>query len=105
MKFDSDDHEYLYRCTLDGVCESSGESEAPTGWFAAVSIPPGEALDKEHSSDLDLTEPPVGHFLLIEDSQGFVYVEKYDTDAALGEAFARRDAEYSRWLGDGEGEQ
>jgi len=61
--------------TLDGgEDEQSGNSEAPTGWFARV-----------------------GRTIVSTDSQGFVYVEKFSTTEAAAEAFASLDAEYAEW--------
>lgn len=56
-KFDSELAETLYGLTLDGTCDTSGDVDAPEGWFALV----------EDHEDMD--------WIVREDHFGFVTIE------------------------------
>jgi hypothetical protein len=88
--------------------ESSGDTEAPTGWFARISNSAaelGEVTDAfsdvievyGRPADGDMT----GHFLVTGDSLGFIYVTRYETEAELIEEYQRLDREYDTWNDDG----
>jgi hypothetical protein len=100
-KFDSDRDRLLYVMSLEGWANaSSGNVECPTGFFARISNEPREvpeirdAFPTESAgiSNADI----VGHFLCVENDQGFWYVTRYETARAL------ELAEYIEWLGDDE---
>lgn len=98
MKYASPTDEYLHRLTLDGNFPDSGEAQAPTGWFAAVSLPWGTAVDEELLADIDgLDQAPIGHYLVREDDQGFIAVTGYVSEAELTEAYDTLDTEYAAW--------
>lgn len=116
-KYDSKRDEALHRLSLEGWAnKSSGDVEAPSGFYARISVDASEleALHDVLSSDfevgdLDLNDL-IGHFLVIEDNQGFVTVEQYtdaptsgglsgwDASTLLLSAYAERDRQYSAWL-------
>lgn len=95
-KFATPRDEELYRITLDGWCESSGDVESPVGWFALV----------EDYEDCD--------WIVREDTFGFVDIEgpfdHIDIDTSVGGGYyqpARRRFEelcdeYGAWMGDDE---
>ena len=107
-KFSSKRDELLWIMSVEGWAnESSGNTESPSNWFARFNIYQNElseirsAFDAEgfkEVTDSDL----VGNFLVVEDSQGFVYVTKYDTQIQCREAFLELDREYGRWLDENE---
>lgn len=107
-KFDSARDEVVYELTLDGMLDSSGDSDAPTGWFSAISIGAEdipELLRSEMScyglndmvSARESFADLVGHFLIVGDSQGFIYVIPQESAGALDAAYAELDALYSAW--------
>lgn len=55
--------------------ETSGDVEAPTGWFARC-----------------------GRYVVSTDSQGFWYADRYTTRALAAAAFTRADAQFSAWF-------
>ena len=80
-KFQGNDSELLakavYNCSLDGSWgESLGESDS-FGWYAYI---PGKRY----------------HFILCENSQGFVYVE-HGTPDEMSAMWAKIEAEYEKW--------
>lgn len=68
---------YLYEVSLNGPDQETGDLGAPTGWVGLL-----------------------GRNLLREDSQGFVYRERYASVAAAVDAFEVVDAEYGDWADD-----
>jgi hypothetical protein len=88
--------------------ESDGSVGAPTGHFARVSnsreevegIPGGvietfeDVINTYGLEDMDLL---IGHFLVVEDSQGFVHVTEYDSEVELTRAFQELQDAYSLW--------
>jgi hypothetical protein len=109
-KFDNARDEFLYDMTLNGWAnESSGDSESPTRWFALVIIERAElaevwaALDDSRRAMVSARESAgdlVGSFIVSTDSQGFVYVESFDTADLARAEYAARDAEYGEWIGE-----
>jgi hypothetical protein len=101
-KFDSARDELLYVMTLEGWAnESSGESDAPMGFFARISNSPNEIAEirdafPRETVVLDDAEM-IGHFLCQENSQGFWYVESFDSEYELKRAYRHLDRLYSEW--------
>ena len=93
-----------FLCVSDWANDSTGNSEAPTGYFWKISNDPADVatINAEFQSVIEewflespeVTDSPalraelVGDFIVSTDDQGFVYVESF-------ESAARRDAEYS----------
>lgn len=101
-KFNSARDELLYAMTLDGWAnESDGNVEAPTGFFARISNDPQDvpsirdAFPNETKGMANSTM--VGHFLMKENSQGFVYVTTYPDSVSLIRDFRALEAEFSEW--------
>lgn len=105
-KFDSVRDEILYLMTLElWANESDGNVEAITGWFARVSnslediVSLVDAFGTEAFAldpNFDFSEL-VGHFLIQENSQGFVYVTQYATEAELVTAYRDLETLFSQW--------
>lgn len=105
-KFDSLRDEFLWMMTLDGTGETSGDVESSTGWFGRVDILSADvaSLAAEILAEYNGPGPfdimqMVGHFIVRENSQGFVTVETYDNDGQAAARFAELDDAYSDWLG------
>lgn len=105
--FDSARDELLHAMSLEGWANaSSGDVECPTGFFARISndsreIP--EIRDAFPTESAGISNADIrGHFLCVENSQGFWYVTRYDNARALVQAYNALEAEYSEWLGDDE---
>ena len=109
-KFDCNRDAVLYSMTLGAwSCRSSGDVEAPTGFFAEISNKPNELAEIVDAFEEDIeregltdTAELIGEFLLREDSQGFVGVDEYDTEAMLKAAYDELERQYSEWEGDDE---
>lgn len=90
--------------------DTSGEVEAPTGWFALVTIPDDVDLTADYLGGDYLEEltntygvrpaDVAGVHIVTENSQGFVDVTSFDSEAEAREVFDALCAEYSEWLGD-----
>lgn len=87
--------------------ESDGNVEAPTGWFCRIS----NALDDvvsiidafglealEIDPNFDFSEV-IGHFLLVEDDQGFISVFEFESEWHAANAFIAQQRAYLEWLG------
>ncbi|QBZ72291.1 hypothetical protein SEA_CIRCINUS_249 [Streptomyces phage Circinus] len=104
-KFDSDRDELFYVMSLEGWAnESSGDVECPTGYFARISngrsdIPSIRDAFPEESRPVSDDEI-VGHYLLQENSQGFVSVYDYASEWQLTRAFRILEETYSEWTDD-----
>jgi hypothetical protein len=105
-KFDGDPiREFLWMISMHtGADETSGNSEAPTGWFARFSIDFSEldSLAENFAEEVELSgltdiRAVVGHWLITENDQGAVFIESFDTEEALKARFDELDAEYSEW--------
>ena len=84
--------------------ESDGNVEAPTGHFARVSNSAAELAEVVAAFDdvitaygMDDTSELVGHFLITEDSQGFVFITAYDNPIALTRDFQALQDAYALW--------
>lgn len=86
--------------------DTSGEVDAPTGWFALVVIPANVSFDPSPDGDradtvateYGVTPAEVaGAHLVTENSQGFVSVETFDTAEEAREEFDCRAGRYAEW--------
>lgn len=88
--------------------ESDGDVESPQGAFARVSNSEAEVYGEPGSivstfSDVIAmygmtdTNELIGHFLVREDSQGFVYITSYDNPIALTRDFQQLQDDYALW--------
>lgn len=93
--------------------DSSGSVDAPTGYFVRISndweeVKPenGEfssMLEEWFEQNPEVTDSPelrrelVGHFLVREDSNGFVTITEYPTKGALQSDFDKLDSDWVDW--------
>jgi hypothetical protein len=83
--------------------ESSGDVESPSGWFAVVHNPASEVgeLAEAFSDDmarLNVTADDItGDFVVVEDSNGFVAVESFDSAWLADRRFAELGEVYLAW--------
>lgn len=103
-KFSSARDEMLWTMTFEGWAnESGGTVESPVGYFARVSNSAEEIREIQDAFSDSLPEDftdwnsIIGHFLLREDSNGFVYVDKYPTEAALIERYRQLESNFAEW--------
>jgi hypothetical protein len=104
-KFDSCRDEALYQMSLDGTDETTGDVEYE-GYYVLI------VLDASATVNLDDDAPdgtpqvtvPAGSYIVTENSQGFVSVYTYDSEAVAREDFKRIDEAYSDWLDQDEGD-
>ena len=91
--------------TAEWSNESSGDVASPAGWFARISNDPADlgsildVLDDNLPDDFD-PEELVGHFLLVEDDQGFVEVTSFDTHQELLKDYQGLEEQYAAWATD-----
>mgnify|MGYP001791810815 CR=1 FL=1 len=106
-KYSSARDEVLHAMSVQGWANrSDGNVEAPTGFFAIISNSPAElaevvaAFDEEiegtEDSDFSTSEL-VGHFVLVEDSQGFVGVYDYSTELGARVFYDELEDTFSKW--------
>ena len=112
-KYMVDSHNILhFLCTSDWATDSGGNVESPTGYFWRISNTPEDvrmenteitSLIEDQMSAYDIEDGPefreslVGHYLLVEDSNGFVNVSEYLTEMALRRDFEKLQAEFEAW--------
>ncbi len=75
---DRETTERLYTRTLDGMDETSGDVEAPTGWFAIV--PEGDSW-----------------YILIRDTLGFTHGYLMGSETHARTVYDALEAEYAAW--------
>lgn len=110
MKFDSVRDEILSMMANESWANaSSGDVESPSGWFARISndvadiVSIIDAFAKEAfeiDPNFDMSEL-VGHFLIVENDQGFVFVTEYPNELAVINAYNNLELMYAEW-NDGE---
>lgn len=102
-----------YLCTVDWAEESSGNTEAPSGYFWRISNAPGDVNlhntefnsvieewfkdNPEVTDSSDLRFELVGDFIVQGVDSGMVYVYKYDNKAEMLEAYAALEGTYADW--------
>lgn len=84
--------------------DSTGNVDALTGWFALVTIPANVDLMidgdpvSETAREYGVTAADViGSHIVTHDSQGFVYVETFDSEQEAREEFDCRAAQFAEW--------
>lgn len=78
--------------------QSDGDVESPTGYFARVEI----GADWEEMRDAleyDGDKPKDGHYCVVEDSNGSVWIDGPYGEIYAEQWFARNEAAYGVWLG------
>ena len=89
--------EYLHGMAIDGWANASfGDVEAPTGYVWLISNSPEEMREITDAFG-PAPEGTVGHFVLIGNSQGFVYVEEFSTKTQAEALFLSLETEFDRW--------
>lgn len=106
-----------FLCLVDWATESFGNVEAPTGYVWRISNTPNDVslANTEFNTVIEeqvklysivdneeFRSSLVGHFLITEDSNGLVFVGKYDTEYGLLEDYATLEQEFSEWDEQGE---
>src|SRR5438128_6733812 len=91
-KFNTILDSYVYQVSLEGGCDDEIGSVDEGGWFGLMRN--GHTIFRDHDPLLETLNPAEQEKLtssagviLSEDSQGFVCVDYYDTDAELDEAW------------------
>lgn len=89
--------------------DSSGNVEAPSNWFAKMSQTPKEALElvlafpdefTEIDGNLgDKIQQLIGYFGCEINTQGFIWVYRFASQAELDEWYQAKEDEYSVWNG------
>lgn len=100
-KYDSLRDEYLHVIGPDYWDEWSGDSEAPTGWFALVINTPESATALAEAGEIYGLSPVkgiIGNFVLAGDDRGFCYVSEFETEELARSAYAMGELAYSEWL-------
>lgn len=104
-KFQSARAEAVAVSALDAADDFGGNVEAPTGAYARVSYPNVDDVARwltddarEVATEYGVADSElVGHWLTVEDSNGFVTVLRYDSLAELLDIYGKLEAEFDRW--------
>jgi len=104
-----------FLCTSEWSNDSFGDVEAPTGYVWKISNDPADVhipnteitsvLEEWFIANPEVTDSPelraelVGHFLVTEDSQGFIGVTEYPTANLLAVAYESLEGIFSEWAG------
>jgi hypothetical protein len=113
-RFDSARDSILhFLCISDWAEESSGNTEAPSGYFWRISNAPGDvnlhnhefnsvmedwfAMNPEVTDSSELRFELVGDFIVQGVDSGFVYVYSYENKAEMMEAYAALEEQYAAW--------
>lgn len=82
----------------------SGNVESPTGWFARLSVMVWEleGIQENYGQDIKDAELDdiallLGHWLIIEDEQGFVHLEAFINKYDLLLRYNELEAKYDEW--------
>jgi hypothetical protein len=98
-KFNTILDSYVYGVSVDGGCDEEFSHEYGGGWYGMMRH--GRTIFRDHDPFLEplndaereqLTE--CAGVILYEDSQGFVYVDYYDTDEELQNAWHKIAAQF-----------
>jgi hypothetical protein len=98
-KFDSCQDEALWQMSLDGTDETTGDVEWEAHYTLMVL---NESVRVSMHEPRQLVTVPAGAYIVSENSQGFVDVSEYDTEALAREDFKRADDAYGAWLEQGD---
>jgi hypothetical protein len=108
-KFNSARDSVLYDMSLQGWAnESSGDVASNTGYFSRISNTAPELAEVERAFEEELQREGLnvgaleGHYLLVEDDQGFVHVAKFDSEAEVKEEYDALDEAYGDWMDGGD---
>lgn len=104
-KFDSARDEALYVMSVNGWAnQSSGNVEAPTGYFSLICNSRAElpeildAFETEFASiDGFAPDSLIGNFIMEESEIGFVYVTEFPSEYLAGLHYTRQDETYAEW--------
>jgi hypothetical protein len=92
-KFDSERDEAVWSITLDGGCETTGDSVEWSLWAAKVDVDE-EFIDGETGARVE-----AGFYLVLENSVGGVTVYRFDDAASRDTEYDDVDRAYSEWAG------
>lgn len=108
-KFSSGRDDVLYSmCMQEWANQSDGDSESPTGYFWLICNSNDELLEIADAFGDEIQECEVkfaeirGNFIVSTGSQGFVYVESFDTPELALAKFEALSTEYWEWDSDSE---
>lgn len=104
-----------FLCTSEWANESTGDVEAPTGYFWRISNYDHDVAEKNNEfgsvlsgwfeENPEVTDSPelrkelVGFWIINEDSNGFIHVMDAQNDKTQQEIYAMLESKYSEWLG------
>ena len=102
-----------FLCLSDWAEESTGNVEAPTGYFSRISNTPEEVsmengefnsimeewldFNQEVTDSEELRSELAGHFIVQSMDSGFVYVYKYDSEKEMLSAYDELEKQYVEW--------
>lgn len=102
-----------YLCTSGWGNDSFGDVEAPTGYVWRISNNPADVhipntevtslLEEWFEQNNEVTDSPelrkelVGHFLVTENSQGFVSVQQFPSEWALKLVYMSLERDFFKW--------
>ena len=108
-KYESNRDDALhFLCTSGWANSSFGDVEAPVGYNWRITNAPVDVAevntefnslmeDWDGELTLEVRDSLVGHFLVVEDSNGLVHVLRYNSGAELIETFVLREDAFNSW--------
>lgn len=99
------DLELTFDILSDPTCadQSCGDTQAPTGFFALISIPDDESLKDTRKyiemidETINTSELEVGHYVVVFDSIGFIYPSSFDTYEDALKDYEALSEEFEKW--------
>lgn len=82
---------------LDSYERSSGDVEAPTGWFGLYEVAQSDRDEYEEAPEV-----ADGLYLVVIDSNGLIWAYQGLNEDHTRRAYEAREAEYGIWLGEDE---
>jgi hypothetical protein len=93
-KFDDCLSEAIWEASLDGFCDSTGDTECD-GHYCLVSFPENDTVTIQDGPTVLV---PAGWYIVETVNSGAVYVTRYNTEGEAREEYDAADKRYGEWL-------
>lgn len=98
MKFANEHDEYVYEgSVVSGVITGDGDVEAPTGWFAPVTLVDEPPFHRDGEEKAALAFYGTKYLILHESNEGFVTVLTFESERERNDRVAELERAYGLW--------